>query len=96
MTIQLNGDPYEIPEPLSITLLLARLNIDSRKVAVEHNLAIIKRPAYDSTIVHANDKVEIVNFVGGGQAVPPRTDHAPRPTGNRREIVYLAADCRHR
>jgi len=66
MTIKLNGDPHEIAQPLSVTALLATLDIDPRRVAVEHNLAVVKKAAYDSAIVSDGDEVEIVNFVGGG------------------------------
>ena len=64
--IMLNGDPYEIAEPLTVTALLARLDIDARRVAVEHNLIVLKRTAFDATVVRDGDQVEIVNFVGGG------------------------------
>jgi thiamine biosynthesis protein ThiS len=40
MTIKLNGDPHEIPQPLSVSALLAALAIDPRRVAVEHNLTV--------------------------------------------------------
>jgi sulfur carrier protein len=66
ITIQLNGDPYELPTPASITDLLARLEIDPRRVAVEHNFVVIKRDRYASTGLADGDQVEIVNFVGGG------------------------------
>lgn len=66
LRIMLNGDPYEIAAPLTVGQLLARLEIDSRRVAVEHNLAIVKRAAYDTVVVSDGDQVEVVNFVGGG------------------------------
>jgi thiamine biosynthesis protein ThiS len=66
MRITLNGDPYEIAAPLTVAELLARLAIDARRVAVEHNLVVLKRVAFDGTIVNDGDQVEIVNFVGGG------------------------------
>ena len=66
MHITLNGDPYDLAEPLTISCLLARLEIDSRRVAVEHNLVIVKRATYDAAIVQPGDRVEIVNVVGGG------------------------------
>ena len=69
--ITLNGDPYELGEPTTISRLLARLDIDPRRVAVEHNLVVVKRSAYASTTVQAEDTVEIVNFVGGGQGSSP-------------------------
>ena len=66
MKIRLNGEPYELAGPLSITALLTGLGIDPRRVAVEHNLDIIKRARYDTTIINEGDEVEVVNFVGGG------------------------------
>ena len=66
MTIILNGDPYELEGPSTVTELLTRLEIDARRVAVEHNLVIVKRPLFAETLVHEGDRVEIVNFVGGG------------------------------
>jgi thiamine biosynthesis protein ThiS len=65
--ITLNGEPYELESPLSVADLLARLAIDPRRVAVEHNLAILKRHLFADTLVHDGDRVEIVNFVGGGE-----------------------------
>ena len=66
MKITLNGDPVEVRGPLTVAQLLATFEIDPRLVAVEHNLEIIKRRAYDSTVVGDGDSVEVVNAVGGG------------------------------
>ena len=66
LTITLNGDRFEIARPLTVSELLAQLDIDARRVAVEHNLTVLKRDAFDRVIVNEGDAVEIVNFVGGG------------------------------
>ena len=66
MTITLNGDPFELDAPMNVSQLLEHLEIDSRRVAVEHNLTVLKRAAFDSTMVREGDQIEIVNFVGGG------------------------------
>ena len=66
MTIQLNGEPYEVRGPVTISTLLDLLDIDSRRVAIEHNMKVIKREAYPHTTLQERDQVEIVNFVGGG------------------------------
>jgi len=42
------------------------LEIDPRRVAVEHNLSILKRHTFSDIIVGDGDRVEVVNFVGGG------------------------------
>lgn len=66
VTITLNGDPHDIPGPLSVSALLKELEIDARRVAVELNLAVVRKAAYDSSVINEGDEVEIVNFVGGG------------------------------
>jgi thiamine biosynthesis protein ThiS len=66
LTITLNGDQFELGQPLTVSALLAQLEIDARRVAVEHNLVVLKRDAFDRVIVQEGDAVEIVNFVGGG------------------------------
>ena len=65
-TIILNGEPYELAAPVTVSALLAQLEIDARRVAVEHNLDVLKREAFDRTEVREGDQIEIVNFVGGG------------------------------
>jgi thiamine biosynthesis protein ThiS len=67
MQIKLNGDPYELDAPITVSALLARLGIDGRRVAVEHNLVVLKRAAFEHTLVNEGDEVEVVNFVGGGE-----------------------------
>jgi len=66
VTITLNGEAYQLDGPVSVTTLLTRLAIDSRRVAVEHNLVVVRRALFDTTIIAEGDEVEVVNFVGGG------------------------------
>ena len=66
LRITLNGDAHEVDGPLTVAGLLAQLEIDSRRVAVEHNLVVLKRDTFDTTPLRDGDEVEIVNFVGGG------------------------------
>jgi thiamine biosynthesis protein ThiS len=66
LTIILNGDPHEIARTLTVSELLEQLSIDARRVAVEHNLVVLRRAAFDETVVREGDQIEIVNFVGGG------------------------------
>jgi thiamine biosynthesis protein ThiS len=66
MKITLNGDPIELLGPLTVSDLLVRLDIDSRRVAVEHNLVVLKRATFGETELREGDQIEIVNFVGGG------------------------------
>jgi thiamine biosynthesis protein ThiS len=66
LTIRVNGEPLEVAGPITIRALLADLKVDSRRVAVEHNLTVVKRDRYESVLVNEGDEIEIVNFVGGG------------------------------
>ena len=66
MTITLNGDTFELEQPVTVSELLMRLDIDPRRVAIEHNLSLVKRQRFPEVIVRDGDSVEIVNFVGGG------------------------------
>jgi thiamine biosynthesis protein ThiS len=69
LRITLNGDAHELAQPLTVADLLAQLDIDPRRVAVEHNLIVLKRDAFGTTMVRDGDAVEIVNFVGGGVGI---------------------------
>lgn len=66
MQITLNGEPFELSQSMSVVELLMSLDIDPRRVAVEHNLSILKRHTFPDVILGEGDRVEIVNFVGGG------------------------------
>ena len=67
MTIRLNGEPFDLADPATtIAALLELLELDARRVAVEHNLLVVRREAYGWTPLKERDEVEIVNFVGGG------------------------------
>ena len=66
MTIILNGEPIAVRDCANIQALLARLDIDGRRVAVERNMVVVKRSAYATTPLLDGDAIEVVNFVGGG------------------------------
>jgi thiamine biosynthesis protein ThiS len=66
VVITLNGERFELEQPVSVADLLATLTIDPRRVAVEHNLTILRRHRFPETMLDDGDTVEIVNFVGGG------------------------------
>ena len=66
MTVTINGESREIPDGLNVAALLAHLGMAADRVAIEHNLDILPRARWKETQVHANDRFEIVHFVGGG------------------------------
>ena len=66
MKVILNGKEREIPDELTVQGLLDHLSLNPRRVAVELNRAIVKRAQFNETQLHANDSIEILQFVGGG------------------------------
>ena len=64
--IQLNGAPYEINNGTNLNELLNKLKIQKNKVAIEVNGEIVEKNKYQNLILNKGDKVEIVNFIGGG------------------------------
>jgi thiamine biosynthesis protein ThiS len=64
--IQLNGEPYLISGDARIGALIERLKLKRGRVAVEINQAVVPKAKWDSVEIRSGDKVEIVNFVGGG------------------------------
>lgn len=66
MTITINGESHEIPDGLSVTVLLERIGMRSDRVAVERNRDILPRARWAETQVQPSDSFEIVQLVGGG------------------------------
>ena len=64
--IVVNGEPRTVPEGLTVAGLLARLELDPARVAVELDRSIVRKPHWDSTPVAGGARLEIVQFVGGG------------------------------
>ena len=56
----------EAAEGKTITQVLAEKHIDLTNVAVERNGDIVPKSQYGSVVLTAEDRLEIVSFVGGG------------------------------
>ncbi|HYF22400.1 MAG TPA: sulfur carrier protein ThiS [Caulobacteraceae bacterium] len=65
MRLTINGEERETTAA-TVADLVAQLELDVRKVAVERNLAIVPRSLYAQTPLIEGDRLEIVQFVGGG------------------------------
>jgi sulfur carrier protein len=64
--VQVNGESRETPAGTTVTALLGQLGLNSGRVAVEYNLQILPKAKWDDTQVAPGDRIEIVQFVGGG------------------------------
>ena len=66
ITLQINGETLAVASVSNVRELLELLGIQGVHVAVELNRKIIRRGDWDRTGVSNGDRVEIVQFVGGG------------------------------
>ncbi len=66
LTLTVNGEQRCFAAPLSVAGLVAALELDVRKVAVELNREIVPRSTYAKVSLSAGDSLEIVHFIGGG------------------------------
>lgn len=64
--ITVNGQVRPVANLFFVSDLIAELNLDPRKVAIERNLEIVPRSAYATTPIMDGDAIEIVGFIGGG------------------------------
>lgn len=62
----LNGAPHETEDGLTVRAFLESLGVSEKGVAVERNLEIVPKSAFDEVVLEAGDRLEIIQFVGGG------------------------------
>lgn len=65
MRIQVNGEMRDVAAA-TVLALVEELGFDVRKVAVERNLAIVPKSLHAETMLQDGDRIELVQFVGGG------------------------------
>jgi sulfur carrier protein len=66
ITLEINGETRTIPPVSNVAELLEVLGISGSRVAVEINRKIVRREEWEHTPISNLDRVEIVQFVGGG------------------------------
>ena len=64
--IQLNGKRIKIHTNLSIKDLIKKYKLKEKKIAIELNGTILPKQSYGKKKLKNNDKIEIVQFIGGG------------------------------
>jgi len=67
MMIYINGDGREIAENSHVADVVAELGLTDKKIAVELNEEILPFQNFATQVLNANDKLEIVHAIGGGQ-----------------------------
>jgi sulfur carrier protein len=66
MEVLINGAPRTLSPGATIATLLAELELDARRVAVECNLELVPRGHHAGHQLRPGDRLEVVTFVGGG------------------------------
>jgi len=66
LRVHVNGESKELVEGLSLIDLINQLDLPLQRIAVELNKAVVRRSAWDQTVLKDDDRIEIVHFVGGG------------------------------
>lgn len=66
MRVYVNGEARELSAPISLAELIAQLDLPVARIAVELNLAVVRRNDWNTTVLQDQDRIEIVHFVGGG------------------------------
>jgi sulfur carrier protein len=66
ITIQLNGEIKQIQAQTTLSQLLDALGMTGKRIAIEKNGNIVPKSQHPTTLLQANDQIEIVVAVGGG------------------------------
>jgi sulfur carrier protein len=66
MRIFLNGESQDIAEGTTVEALVLSMAGDPRGIAIERNLEIVPKADHGTTLLQDGDRLEVVQFVGGG------------------------------
>ena len=66
MRVFINGESKELSDTPSLAELISQLDLPAPRIAVELNREVVRRRDWGSTMLHDDDRIEIVHFVGGG------------------------------
>ena len=66
MRVYVNGDSKDLSGSPSLAELITQLDLPAARIAVELNREVVRRNDWSGTMLHEDDRIEIVHFVGGG------------------------------
>lgn len=66
MNLFVNGEPASAADSATVETLLEQMGLPQKGVAVERNREIVPKSLYAMTPLADGDRIEIVQFVGGG------------------------------
>lgn len=66
MRITVNGTSRDVSDDITLLSLLSEFNLDPNTLVVELNLEVLQKDSFADVSLSADDKLELVRFVGGG------------------------------
>ena len=66
MKVIINGETRDFEDNSTLQSIITSLQIESKVMAAAVNMNIIKKDQWTSFIPNENDKIELLQFVGGG------------------------------
>ncbi|MDD2895610.1 MAG: sulfur carrier protein ThiS [Aliarcobacter sp.] len=66
MTLIINGETKEFSDSLTLQNIITDLQIENKVMAAAVNMNIVKKDDWNSFIPKNDDKIELLQFVGGG------------------------------
>jgi len=66
LRVYINGESKELSGPTFLSELISELDLPAARIAVELNRTVVRRREWSTTMLHDDDRIEIVHFVGGG------------------------------
>ena len=66
MTVFINGEKREIDEEVSLLAFIKKEGVETKIMAAAINMQIVKKDDWDKRLLEEGDKLELLQFVGGG------------------------------
>ena len=66
INVYINGEKKLISISSNLSDVLKNFEINTNKIAIEINQKVIPKSLYKNTLIKNEDKIEIVQFIGGG------------------------------
>ncbi len=66
MKLIINGEDKEFSSQFSLQEIITNLQIEDKVMAAAVNMEVVKKDQWNSFVPNDNDKIELLQFVGGG------------------------------
>ena len=67
MKVVVNGQEMDLKASFNVTEILSHIGAQANRVAVERNMEIVPKSAYDLVQIQDGDRLEVVRIIGGGE-----------------------------